>query len=454
MRESLRARLTLWYAGVLALVIGLFGGAVAYQAWRSSIASLDRELTIHARLVASAIARASDGRFEVDLPAEAVEYFRQEEPQPYYAIWTVDGELVDRSDEVLDANRPLAHGARTILNRREVSVPSSAGTTVVVGRDLSSYRSAAWSLAASIALVGFAALAVAVGGGWFLAGRALVPVRRISRVAQAMVAGDLAARIQVERTESELEQVASALNQAFDRLGDALERQRRFTADASHELRTPVSVMRAELEWALGCERTLKDYRESLEVCRRATARIEETVDALLSAARAEAGAASEVREPVLLQSLSADVAGSLRPLAQERGVALDVRGSDVQVSADRTLLREALSNVVANAIQYNKPGGQVVIDVQGDEAAGRIEISDTGIGIPEWAVPRVFDRFFRVDDSRGRGTGGAGLGLSVAQAIVTAHGGNLSCTSRMGSGSIFRISLPRIPDPDNQFPA
>jgi signal transduction histidine kinase len=261
-----------------------------------------------------------------------------------------------------------------------------------------------------------------------------------------MVAGDLAARIPVERTESELEQVASALNEAFDRLHSALERQRRFTADASHELRTPVSVMRAELEWALGRERTLADYRQSLEVCRRATTRIEETVDSLLSTARAEAGAASDVREPILLQSLSADVAGSLGPLAQERGVAIDVRGSDVKVSADRTLLREALSNVVANAIQYNKRGGQVVIDVQADESAGRIEVSDTGIGIPEWAVPRVFDRFFRVDEARSRETGGAGLGLAVAHAIVAAHGGSLSCTSRVGIGSVFRISLPRSP--------
>ena len=431
----------------------LFGGAVAYQAWRASIASLDQELAIHARLVASAVTPASDGRFDVDLPAEAIEYFRQEEPRPYYSIWTADGELVDRSDDGGSAGPPSAYGARTFSGRREVSVPSDAGATIVVGRDLSSYRSAAWSLAVSIALAGLAALGVAAGGGWFLAGRALAPVRRISRVARAMVAGDLAARIPVERTESELEQVASALNQAFDRLGDALERQRRFTGDASHELRTPVSVMRAELEWALGRERSLNEYRESLEVCRRATSRIEETVEALLRTARAEEASAPETREPVLLQSLTADVAGSLEPLAQARGVAIELKGSDVRVAADRTLLREALSNVVVNAIQYNRPGGSVVIDVQPGESAGSIEVSDTGIGIPEWAVPRVFDRFFRVDEARGRETGGAGLGLSVAHAIVTAHEGRLSCTSRIGVGSVFRITLPRIPDPSPRFP-
>jgi heavy metal sensor kinase len=314
---------------------------------------------------------------------------------------------------------------------------------VVVGRDLSAHRSAAWSLAASIMLAGLAALAVAVGGGWFLAGRALAPVRRISRVAEAMVAGDLGARIPVERTESELEQVASALNQAFDRLGDALERQRRFTADASHELRTPVSVMRAELEWALGRERGAEEFRRSLEVCRRATARIEDTIESLLRTARAEAASPGEPREPILLQSLTADVADSLGPLAQARGVTIEVKGADVRVAADPALLREALSNVVVNAIQYNKPGGTVVIDVQHEESAGLIEVSDTGIGIPEWAVPRVFDRFFRVDAARGRETGGVGLGLSVAHAIVAAHGGNLSCTSRIGVGSVFRISLP-----------
>jgi two-component system, OmpR family, sensor kinase len=443
MRESLRARLTMWYAGVLALVIVLFGGAVAYQAWRSSLASLDQELAMHARLVATAVAPVNDGRFDVDLPVEAIEYFRQDEPRPYYVIWTSVGELVDRSDEDGSAVPPPAPGARTVSGRREVSVSASAGTTVVVGRDLSSQRSAAWSLAASIALTGLAALAVAIGGGWFLAGRALAPVRRISRVAQAMVAGDLAARIPVERTESELEQVASALNQAFDRLGDALERQRRFTADASHELRTPVSVIRAELDWALARERAQGDYQRSLEVCRRAAARIEETIEALLRTARAESGSPSEAREPILLQSLTADVADSLGPLAQARGVVIELKGSDVRIAADPALLREALSNVVVNAIEYNKPGGSVVIHVQREESAGLIEVSDTGIGIPEWAVPQVFDRFFRVDEARGRGPGGAGLGLSVAHAIVTAHGGNLSCTSRVGVGSVFRISLP-----------
>lgn len=447
MHESLRARLTLWYAGVLALVILLFGGAVGYQAWRSSLASLDQELTVHARLVAAAVAPAGDGRFDVDLPAEAIEYFRQEETRPYYAIWTAAGELVDRSDESGTTDGPPAAGARTVSGRREVAVPASAGTTVVVGRDLSSHRSAAWSLAASIALAGLAALAVAVGGGWFLAGRALAPIRRISVAAQAMVAGDLAARIPVERTESELEQVAFALNEAFDRLCEALERQRRFTADASHELRTPVSVMRAELDWALGRDRPIDAYRESLEVCRRATARIEETIEALLRTSRAEAETLGGTKDMVLLRSLTDDVAGSLEPLAQSRGIAIEVKGADLQVAGNPVLLREALSNVVVNAIKYNKPGGTVVIDLQQDRAAGMIEVSDTGIGIPEWAVPRVFDRFFRVDEARGRETGGAGLGLSVAQAIVTAHGGSVSCTSRMGVGSVFRISLPLAAD-------
>jgi signal transduction histidine kinase len=178
-------------------------------------------------------------------------------------------------------------------------------------------------------------------------------------------------------------------------------------------------------------------------VCRRATARIEDTIESLLRTARAEAASPADPREPILRQSLTADVADSLAPLAQTRGVTIELKGADVQIAADPTLLREALSNVVVNAIQYNKPGGTVVIDVQREEAAGLIEVRDTGIGIPEWAVPRVFDRFFRVDEARGRETGGVGLGLSVAHAIVAAHGGNLSCASQVGVGSVFRISLP-----------
>ena len=442
MRESLRVRLVLWYALVLTVVIVLFGGAVVYQSWRTMMTGVDAELDAYAREVTKALKPVEGGRFDLELPAEAATYFfRREGGHPYYIIRGPKGELVDQSDPELHVGRPANAGEE----RREKSFQAAGGATVIVGRDITDLRRARWALFLNVALAAIATLGVAIFGGWFVAGRALAPIKRISHTARAMAQGDLNARIAVARTETELEQVASALNDAFDRLRLAVEQERRFTADASHELRTPISVLRAETEWALDRERNPHEYKNALAVCRRAALRMQDIVERLLALVRAEV--APEVREsaPVSVRSVVEDVVAWLAPVAQERGVRLTISGDSVDVSGDAEQLREAVNNVVSNAIVYNKSGGNVAITLRKTGATARIEIVDTGIGIPADAVPRVFERFFRVDTARSRERGGSGLGLSIARTIVTAHGGSISCTSEPGTGSVFTISLPVI---------
>ena len=177
-------------------------------------------------------------------------------------------------------------------------VISRRGLTVLVGRDISDVWAELWGLAGTIAMVALGGVAASLAGAWFLAGRALAPVQRINETARRMADGDLDARIAIERTDTELGQVASALNLAFDRLRESIERQRQFTADASHELRTPVTTMMAELEWAMLRERPAADYQESLEICHRAGARMQSLVEGLLTLARADSGElASHARE-------------------------------------------------------------------------------------------------------------------------------------------------------------
>jgi heavy metal sensor kinase len=274
-------------------------------------------------------------------------------------------------------------------------------------------------------------------------------MKRISETARAMSAGDLNARIAVDRTESELEQVASTLNDAFDRLRLAVEQERRFTADASHELRTPISVLRAEAEWALDRERTPQQYRDALSVCRRAALRMQDAVQRMLALVRAEASEELLQTGPVAMHTVAADVLQWLKPLAQERGVRLAADGEPAIVRGDAEQLREALSNIVANAILYNKMGGSVTVWTRQTAGAARIEVADTGIGIPAEAIPHVFDRFYRVDKARSRDAGGSGLGLSIARAIVEAHGGDITCTSEPGTGSVFVISLAHAATPE-----
>ena len=450
MRDSLRVRLVLWYALVLTLVVVLYGGAVVYQSWRSMMASVDAELDAYAREVNSALKPVEGGRFDLELSSDAATYFfRREGGRPYYVIWGPNGELVDQSDPDLQVIR-----GTTAEGRRERSLTAAGGATVLVGRDVADLRRAEWGLFLNVALAGIATLAVAIFGGWFVAGRALAPIKRISRTARAMSEGDLNARIAVEQTDSELEQVASTLNDAFDRLRLAVEQERRFIADASHELRTPISVLRAETEWALDRERSPQQYKDALTIAKRASLRMQDIVERLLALVRADLSADVQEPAPVAIRTLVDEVVAWLAPMAHERAIRLSVSGEPLTVNGDAEQLREALNNVIANAILYNKPGGSVTISTRQSGSTATIEIVDTGIGIPADAVPRVFDRFFRVDKARSRAMGGSGLGLSIARTIFVAHGGDITCTSEPGVGSMFVISLPAVALPHSQLTA
>lgn len=451
MRDSLRVRLVLWYALVLTLVVVSYGGAVVYQSWRSMMAGVDAELEAYAREVSKGLKPVDGGRFDLELPSNAsADFFQREGGRPYYVIWGPGGELVDQSDPDLRVGRP----GSTAQGRREHTLQASGGATVLVGRDIADLRRAEWGLFLNVALAGIATLVVAIFGGWFVAGRALTPIKRISKTARAMSEGDLDARIAVEQTDSELEQVASTLNDAFDRLRLVVEQERRFIADASHELRTPISVLRAETEWALDRERTAQQYKDALTVGRRAALRMQDIVERLLALVRAEVTPEVQEPAPVAMRSLIDDVVTWLAPIAQARGVRLGVEGDPFTVNGDAEQLREALNNVIANAILYNKPGGSVTISTRVSGGSARIEVVDTGIGIPIDAVPRVFDRFFRVDKARSRELGGSGLGLSIARTVFVAHGGGITCTSEPGVGSMFAVALPTValPDPQRQL--
>ena len=449
MRESLRTRLVLWYALVLTTVVVLYGGAVVYQSWRSMIAGVDAELDAYAREVNNALKPVGRGRFDLELPPDAAAYFFQREGgRPYYVIRDAAGKLIDQSDPDLQIERL---GSVT-SGRREKIVAAPSGATILVGRDISDLHRAEWGLFLNVALAGAATLAIAIFGGWFVAGRALAPIKRISRTARAMSDGDLNARIEVARTDSELEQVASALNDAFDRLRLAVEQERRFIADASHELRTPISVLRAETEWALDRERSTQQYKDALSVGLRAALRMQDVVERLLALVRADASRDIQDPAPVAMRALIEDVASWLAPMAQARGVHLSVVGEPLSVNGDAEQLREALNNVIANAILYNKSGGSVTVSCRQFGSIARIEVADTGIGIPADAVPRVFDRFFRVDRARSREMGGSGLGLSIARTILAAHAGEITCTSEPGVGSMFVITLPSVALPYSQL--
>ena len=387
--------------------------------------------SLYSREVSKALKPVDGGRFDLALPTDAAALLPHEGVRPYYVIWSQTGELVESIRPGLARRLPGIRqraGANFRLRQRRAVVLSGATSPIYSARS-------EWG-SGSVLIAGALTLAVAIFGGWFVAGRALAPIKRISRTARAMSAGDLNARIAVESTESELEQVASTLNEAFDRLRLAVEQERRFMADASHELRTPISVLRAETEWALDRDRSPQQYKDALTVCRRAAHRMQDIAERLLTLVRAEVAPDPQELTPVAMGTLIDDVVGWLAPMAQERGVRMNVSGDPFTVSGDAEQLREALNNVIANAILYNREGGSVTISSRVAGGTARIEIVDTGVGIPADAVSRVFERFFRVDKARSREVGGSGLALDRAPVSRATAAASRARASRSG----FRI--------------
>jgi signal transduction histidine kinase len=447
MRESLRARLLLWHISILALTMAAFGSLVCYLFWRSLVDDLDRTLRSEAEAIARALHPAASGTFDLELPPDVARDFLPDAGGGrYYAIWNAEGGLVDSSNPDMDLTAVEAPLERSRAGMREVAVRAAGDATVVVGQQTTGLSAALWSLAVLIAGVGAAALGVALAGGFALARRALAPIARISQTATAMAGGDFAARIATDRTDTELGQVANALNSAFDRLHLALEQQRRFTADASHELRTPLSILAAEVEWARLRPRSVDEYRESLDTCQRAATRMRGVVEGLLTLARADAGELALRAGPVALLDVVQDVTALLAPFAARHNVHLRTAGGDdVLVRGDPDRLREVLTNLVSNAIQYNRPDGSVDVRVWREDGWGCLQVEDTGIGIASQDVERVFERFFRADPARTREVGGAGIGLAITKWIVEAHKGQIVCSSEPGRGTRFVVRLPAI---------
>jgi two-component system OmpR family sensor kinase len=324
-----------------------------------------------------------------------------------------------------------------------LTVSSSSGAVILVGRSLEDLRRDVWALAALLLAAGGAVLALSLVAGWLFAGRALAPITRINGTARRMMQGDLSARIPVERVETELGQVAGALNGAFDRLQASLDRQRRLTADVSHELRTPLATVSAEVQWALGRERTLDAYRESLAVCRRAAGRMQAIVERLLTLARVETLTNRDVAVTVRLDEIVARAVDDLAPQAASRNLTVTVDTIPAGVTGDPDRLLEAITNVIANAIAYNVPEGTVTVSMRLHDGAAEVVVADTGIGIAPSDVSLVFDPFFRADHARSRDAGGAGLGLTLTRSIIERHGGRVTCASEHGKGSVFTLRLP-----------
>ncbi len=451
--RSVRVRLTLWYAGAMMVVLAVYAVAVLVVVRESASQVLDERLHDDFDWASDMLAQRPDGTI-----GEYEEY--GEGDSPWLQVWSLaGGELLyttpaARRNPVPGADRLAAQADDQIVRVPSVDPPYRVFTggsriggrpvIVQVARSEAPLMQDLRQLAFVLLLGLPVGVAAAVLGGYSLARRALAPVDRMTERARTINAERLEDRLPVDNPHDELGRLATVFNETLGRLESSFDQMRRFTSDASHELRTPLTAIRSVGEVGLRGRRDENAYREIIGSMLEEADRLAMLVDRLLTLSRADAGSTLSA-DVVDLSELAAEVAEQLGILAEEKDQSITVeKESSPQWVGDRLVLRQALLNLVDNAIKYSPESARITVRVAQVENSAVLEVSDTGPGIPEELQSRIFDRFYRIDESRSRNYGGTGLGLSIAQWAVEVNGGRLTLESRNGGGTTFRITLPQ----------
>ncbi len=289
-----------------------------------------------------------------------------------------------------------------------------------------------------------ASLLISILGGIFLAGRSLKPVDEIVKTAREITAGNLNRRIPETSSNDEIARLIRTLNDMIDRLEKSFERMKQFSADVSHEFKTPLTIIRGEIELALSGNKKVSELKKTLVNILDEVVRLSNMVDDLLTLYKSDVGQIKFDFKEIDLGGLLKDLLDDVVVLAEGSGVKIKVGKIErVVVSGDEMRLKQLFLNLIDNAIKYNKIGGEVLISVENKNGFAEVSISDTGIGIPDEELNLIFERFYRVDKARGRG--GVGLGLSIAKWIAESHNGKIEVESKLGHGSKFKVILPAV---------
>jgi heavy metal sensor kinase len=452
---SIRLRLTLLYTLVLLTALSMFVWGIWLTADHRLMASVDGALIEQAKGVSTVIRNELDPAHPEQLQEELTEY----------AQATPDGNLIEVRDakgqqilmsKVVAIERAGAGTIRSAFGDQKVghahyrtyaSTALVKGSTfrVLVATPLRETRSILRDLHVLLLWTAPAVLLIAALGGYLISRRALAPVDEITQAARSIGIQNLSRRLTVPATGDELQRLSETWNDMLARLESAVKRLSQFTADASHELRTPIALIRTTAELTLRRDRSPEKYREALTEIVTESERTSRLVEDLLLLARADAGLPALPLENLELTPLVRDICEQGQVLAEARQLQIwtDLPDEPVFVQANDPALRRLLLLLVDNAVKYTPAGGRITVSIGQDTGGATLAVRDTGIGIPDSALPHVFERFYRADDSRNRDAGGAGLGLSIAKWIAERHHASLEAESVLGQGSTFRVRFP-----------
>ncbi len=483
MLDSVRVRITLWYTTVLAAVLVSLSLITYFTFWRSTAQRTDTNLSeLSEAFLTTLMAEVPDQRgpdaFKLAAQVAITEHrFRDH----VFAIFDATGKSIVSSQDVPSgAAAPDSSPAGLLSSRsfqrfldassrserffgqargngdgyrgfaRHFSSEGKAYTLVIL-QSLHPQEEMLEGVRATFAWVIPIAILLASLGGYFLARKSLAPVVAMSRQAGRIGAANLHERLAVQNERDELGHLARSFNSLLDRLSESFERQRRFMADASHELRTPVAILRGEAEVALSQQaRSLEEYRESLGVLHQEAERLTHIVEDLFTLTRADAGQYPLQPGDFYLDELIAECVQAARTLALAKNISVKSEvAAESPIHADESLLRRMILNLLDNAIKYTPEGGRVTVACRRDADDYAVSFTDTGAGIPAELQPRIFERFFRADKARSRSEsdgGGAGLGLAISRWIAGAHHGRLELSRSDSTGSTFTAYLPAAP--------
>jgi heavy metal sensor kinase len=475
--RSLRARLALWHAGLLAFTLIILSAATLLLLRNVLSSRADEALRDYAdktaRMIASTLYQTSVGGRTP--PARFLDKDLQEWGRQIQVVDAHTGVVRDRSEGLASHRLPTDMDARvnglkgrpTYQTRfdlgehpvRIVTVPVQMGNDVPylvqTASSLEGVEDALRRTSLILLVLTPSVFLLSLLGGRLLVGRSLQPVDAMTRTAMSMEPGQLNRRIEATGTDDEIARLASAFNEMMARLDRSFRQVQQFSADASHELRTPLTSIRGEAEVALMSDLTTEEHRRVLKSIVDEVERMSAIVENLLLLARADAEQIQVRRKRVSLDEIVMQVYEQMEGLARRKQVSLDIAAmEEAAVSGDGLWLGQIITNLVNNALKYTPEGGAVTISLtvcnEPTEDGpltpmARVAIADTGPGIPAEHLPRIFDRFYRVDSGRSRDAGGVGLGLNIAQWAAESHGGRIEVESEVGKGSVFSLLLPLI---------
>lgn len=455
-RLNIRWKLTLWYGGVLAVVLTIFGTVVFVMMRHHLLQRIDQGLNEELADVLSEVKRATtsdrlkdwlDRRFAAHAGFD-FQITRMNGERFFFnarladKAWLLPAQDADTDSPTFQSIPVESKGQWRIVHLKAEG--PDGPLTVQVGRSLAAFEQESSELLMTFLLAGPLTLLAAISGGYFLACRVLQPVQVMTKAANLISADRLHERIIVANPNDELGELAETLNQMIERLERSFTEMQRFTADAAHELRTPLAIIRNEAEVALRLPRTSEEYCGILETLLEDTNRLSTMADQLLFLSRQDTGLSPKVRESIALDELLREVVGNMQLVAQEKGVTLQLLDNAAcKLNTDSRQLRRVFINLLDNAIKYTGANGQVIVTSQVTAEGAIVVVKDSGVGIPPEHLPHIFERFYRVDPARIGDENGAGLGLSLCQSIVRGLDGSINVESTLSNGTTFSVRLP-----------